>query len=188
MKMHDVTMTQKKKITSNSNNGDFSGSLHHVFDLLINKEHDVRSIGWSTLGDHDIMHFIEDVVHHIQLEVFIQVGTHKAAVRKLHELNKGNMNSIPITSRGGDVFPEHAKQNIVQREQSLNSANLPLGRVKRSQAILIRLNSMQMHTMTNWHTVTLKIIVQKLGKLIEVGLTHGIPTHPSERERLICLK
>jgi hypothetical protein len=47
---------------------------------------------------------------------------------------------------------------------------------------------MLMHTMTNWHTVTLKIIVQKLGKLIEVGLTHSVPTHPLESERLIRLK
>jgi hypothetical protein len=47
---------------------------------------------------------------------------------------------------------------------------------------------MRMHMMTNWHTVTLKIIVQKLGKLIEVGLTHSISTHPLESERLIRLK
>jgi hypothetical protein len=47
---------------------------------------------------------------------------------------------------------------------------------------------MLMHTMTNWHTVTLKIIVQKLGKLIEVRMTHSIPTHPLESERLIRLK
>jgi hypothetical protein len=47
---------------------------------------------------------------------------------------------------------------------------------------------MMMHTMTNWHTETLKIIVQKLGKLIEVGLTQGIPTRPPESERLIRLK
>jgi hypothetical protein len=47
---------------------------------------------------------------------------------------------------------------------------------------------MLMHMMTNWHTKTLKNIVQKLGKLIEIGLTHGIPTHPPESERLIHLK
>jgi hypothetical protein len=28
MMMHDVTKTHKKKITNNSNKGDFSGSLH----------------------------------------------------------------------------------------------------------------------------------------------------------------
>jgi hypothetical protein len=28
MMMHDVTMTQKRKRTNNSNIGDFSGSLH----------------------------------------------------------------------------------------------------------------------------------------------------------------
>jgi hypothetical protein len=42
--------------------------------------------------------------------------------------------------------------------------------------------------MTNWHTKTLKIIVQKLGKLIEVGLTHGVSGHPLEGDRLIFLK
>jgi hypothetical protein len=50
------------------------------------------------------------------------------------------------------------------------------------------MGSMLMHTVTNWHTETLKIIVQKLGKLIEVRLTHGISSHPLEGESLILLR
>jgi hypothetical protein len=50
------------------------------------------------------------------------------------------------------------------------------------------MSSMLMHTMTNWHTKTLESIVQQLGKLIEVGLTHFVSCHPLEGESLIFLK
>jgi hypothetical protein len=50
------------------------------------------------------------------------------------------------------------------------------------------MGSMVMHMVTNWHTETLKIIVQKLGKLIEVRLTQGMSNHPLEGESLILLK
>jgi hypothetical protein len=93
-----------------------------------------------------------------------------------------------LPPEGEIFFPEHAEQDIVERKQTLDGANLPLGSVERSQPILIRMGSMLMHTVTNWHTKTLKIIVQKLGKLIEVRLTHGIASHPLEGESLILLK
>jgi hypothetical protein len=134
------------------------------------------------------MHFIEEVVHHIQMEIFIGVFTHKATVKEIHELNKSRTNSILISSSRRKAFPEHAKKNIVEREQTHNGANLLIGRVERSQLILIRMSSMLMHTMTNWHTKTLESIVQQLSKFIEVGLTHVVSCHPLEGESLIFLK
>jgi hypothetical protein len=89
---------------------------------------------------------------------------------------------------GEILSAEHVKQDVAEREQTHNGTNLPTGRVERSQAILVRMSSMLMHTMTNWHTETLESIVQQLGKLIEVGLMHVVSYHPLEGKSLIFLK